>query len=432
MSTALYLSNRDTIIPLCIKAKEIAERNLATNPTGILKNRYLLCLADALNNIGFVYNSQGNIPQALENFHNSLKIRDEIGDKTRIAISLNNIGFIYRDQDDIEKALEYFQKSLDIKEDLGNKKGMAVSYNNIGLIHHELGDSAKTILYFQKSLKIREELGNKAGIAESLNNIGCIYKTQGEIIKALQHFQKGLKIVEEIGDKEGMATALNNIGNIEFERGAFLEALKNGTQGLQIAREIGSPDLMSFNAQLLSKVAREKGEYEDALIMYELHIKMRDSIKNQENQKAAIRQQTKYEFEKAQLVKDQKEKEAARIVAEETYRRDNLQYSVILIALLVIGGLLSVIGRFSMPVRVVEGLIFFSFLILFEFILVLGDPCVENWTGGAPGLKLLINAGVAALIFPLHAFFGAKLKGRLVKNQPTFSLQPACPSEIIA
>jgi len=63
-----------------------------------------------------------------------------------------------------------------------------------------------------------------------------------------------------------------------------------------------------------------------------------------------------------------------------------------------------------------EGIIFFSFLILFEFLLVLADPYIEVWSGGAPGIKLLFNAGVAALIFPAHAFFEASLRGRLVKQ----------------
>ncbi|MBL4655695.1 MAG: hypothetical protein JKY33_07725, partial [Bacteroidia bacterium] len=50
----------------------------------------------------------------------------------------------------------------------------------------------------------------------------------------------------------------------------------------------------------------------------------RDSMKNEETQKAAVRQQTKYEFEKAQLIKEQKQKEEARILTEERERRDNL------------------------------------------------------------------------------------------------------------
>ena len=149
--------------------------------------------------------------------------------------------------------------------------------------------------------------------------------------------------------------------------------------------------------------------------MYELYIQMRDSIKNEETQKATIRQQTKYEFEKAQLIKEQEEKEATRIEAEETGRRDNLQYSVILIGLLVLfGGVLS-LGFIKVSPRMAEGIIFFSFLILFEFLLVLADPYIDRWSGGAPGIKLLFNAGVAALIFPMHSFFESKMKKRIVK-----------------
>ncbi len=232
--------------------------------------------------------------------------------------------------------------------------------------------------------------------------------------------------MEETCNKHGIAVSLNNIGIIELRRGALAQALKNVTQGLLIAREIGSVHLISANAGILSKVAKIQGDrttdpvlrqarYKEALEMYELHIQMRDSIKNEETLKATIRQQTKYEFEKVQLVKEQEEKERSRIEAEVTSRRDNLQYSVILIALLVLFGGVMSLGFVKVSPRMAEGIIFFSFLILFEFLLVLADPYIDNWSGGAPGFKLLFNAGIAALIFPAHAFFESRLKGRLVK-----------------
>jgi hypothetical protein len=40
---------------------------------------------------------------------------------------------------------------------------------------------------------------------------------------------------------------------------------------------------------------------------------MKDSINNEATQKATIRQQTKYEFEKAQIVKENEIKELARL-----------------------------------------------------------------------------------------------------------------------
>ena len=253
-------------------------------------------------------------------------------------------------------------------------------------------------------------------LASALNNIGYIYMNQGDIPKALEYYHKSLRIREEIGWKEGIANSLNNIGGIYMGQGELATALNYGSRGLQIAREIGSPHLISVNSGLLSKVARKQGNFKEALEMYELHIQMRDSIKNEETQKAAIRQQTKYEFEKAQLIKEQEENEKRRILNEKLKRRDNLQYSVVLICLLVIGVLVAMLGRLSLPERVAEGIIFFSFLILFEFLLVLADPYIENWSGGAPGFKLLFNAAIAALIFPLHSLFETKLKGRLVKS----------------
>jgi len=374
-------------------------------------------IAISLNNIGFIYKDQGDIPKALEYYHKCLKILEAIGDKEGTAGSFLNIGVIYLSQGDIAKALEYDHMSLKIQEEIGHKNGIAASLLSIGIIYHRENDLPKALEYYNKSLKILEEVGNQTGIANSLNNIGTIYKLQDDIPKALEYYTRSLKIKEEIGNKKGIANSLNNIGHIHFDQGDLVLALKNGRAGLEIAHEIGSPHLISTNSGLLSKVAKKQGNYQEALEMYELHIQMRDSIKNEETQKATIRQQTKYEFEKAQLLKDQEEKEAARLEAEITSRRDNLQYSIVLICLLVLGAGLLALGRFSIPIRIAEGLIFFSFLIFFEFVLVLGDPYIEDWTGGAPGLKLLINATVAALIFPLHSFFESRLKGRLAARE---------------
>jgi len=63
----------------------------------------------------------------------------------------------------------------------------------------------------------------------------------------------------------------------------------------------------------------------------------------------------------------------------------------------------------------IESLVFFVFLLFFEFLLVL-DPYIDSWSGGAPGIKLLFNSGIAALIFPLHSFFESKLKGQISKK----------------
>ena len=67
-------------------------------------------------------------------------------------------------------------------------------------------------------------------------------------------------------------------------------------------------------------------------------------------------------------------------------------------------------------IRLSAGVLFISFLIFFEFILVLLDPFLEDLTAGAPAYKLLANTLLAVAIFPLHHFLEDKLKEGIFKT----------------
>jgi serine phosphatase RsbU (regulator of sigma subunit)/Tfp pilus assembly protein PilF len=276
-------------------------------------------IATSLNNIGMIYDSQGDIPKALEYFHESLKIQEEIGHKQGIATSLNNIGTVYKLQGDLPKGLEYFHKCLNIYEEIGNKEGIAGSLNNIGVIYMTQGDLPKALEYFHKSLQIKEEIGDKSGIATSLNNIGIIYDDQRDPHKAIEYYHKSLKIREEIGDKSGIASSLINIGNIELEKGSIsgiAAAKQHFLKSLEIAQELGYPGLISDASSNLSKVYEKQGKGMLALEMHQLHVQMRDSINNEATLKASIQQGAKYEYEKVQAVKDKEHEKQLEVEKE--------------------------------------------------------------------------------------------------------------------
>jgi tetratricopeptide (TPR) repeat protein len=259
--------------------------------------------ATSLNNIGLIYDNQGDIPKALEYNHKSLKIREDIGDKSGIAGSLNNIGLIYDNQGDIQRALEYYHKSLKIQEEIGDKSGIAQSLNNIGLIYNGSRDIPKALECLYKSLKIREEIEDKSGTAQSLSNIGFIYDKQGDIDKALEYNNKSLKIFEEIGNKKGIAHALNNIGQLTLKKGNLKKALIYTNRSMELAKELGFPETIKNSANSLKFIFLKQKKYKEAFDMYVLEVKMRDSINNEETQKAAVKKQMQYKYEK-QAAKD--------------------------------------------------------------------------------------------------------------------------------
>lgn len=364
---------------------KIIQKSLNKNPSSSIKKSLMFSLASALNNIGYVYSNQGDIPKTLEYYHKALAIQEEIGYKEGIATSLNNIGYVYSNQGDIPKALEYYNKSLKIFEETGNKKGIASSLNNIGSIYEGQGELPEALEYYHKSLKIQEETGNKKGIAISLNNIGVIYKDQGEILKALEYFHKSLTIYEEIGYKKGIAFSLNNIGYLyegqgelpkaleyfhksltinqeagskeglvislnkigalEMKQGALASAEKHLQRSLNLAREVGSPKWVSDASSHLSKLAKKQGKHKFAMQMYELHIQMRDSINNEATQKASAQQQAKYAYEKQKTIDDAAHDKLIAIEQEEQKKQRVISISIAIGLVLVVIFLLFVFNR---------------------------------------------------------------------------------------
>ena len=149
---------------------------------------------------------------------------------------------------------------------------------------------------------------------------------------------------------------------------------------------------------------------------YKIYTTTKDSVFNDSKSKEIGKLEANYEFEKQQEEEARVQLETEELKERNKSRRDNIQYSGIFVFVLSLFAAVFMSGKFSMSEKIAEGLIFFTFLLLFEFLLVLLDPYIESISGNEPAFKLLLNAALAVLIFPLHAFFEATLKKRLTRS----------------
>lgn len=298
LSETLYLVNFDTIVGLCEKAIAIAEKNVASTDNQNEKLSYLTTISGALNNLGYFYDDRGDIVKALNYYHKSLKIREEINDSLGIAVSLNNIGIIYVDQNELEIALKYYYKSLKVKEALGDKKSIATSLNNIGAIYRKMNDSEKALTYYKRSLSIRKEIVDKRGVAISLNNIGTLYYRQSKLDTALKYYMESLAIKENLRDKRSIAISLTNIGNIFLDKNEIGLAKKYATESLVLSKELEFPHIIRDAANVMSLVYEKEKNWEEAFNMHKLFVAMKDSVQNEKTKTASIKLISKYEIEK--------------------------------------------------------------------------------------------------------------------------------------
>src|SRR3972149_4734904 len=325
MANEYYLSKPDTIFIISESALSISR-----------KNNYKRGIAEAYVWEAYLYEQKGDIQKALNYFHLSLKLWEEINDKYGIGNCLNNLASIYDSQGEMSKAMDYYKQSYKILNEIGEKEGSAYALNNIGYSYNSLKDTANALKFYIQSLIIREEIKDSLGMGQSLYNIGSVYDNSGNINKALDYYNKSLKIRESINDKQGLTYPLNSIGKIYLKQKNINASFEYANRSLKLSEEIGFSENIRNAEELLSKIYFARNDFKNALVHYQKYILFRDSTSNEKNRKATFKQQVKYEYEKKEaILKEQQEKE--RVVAEEKSRKQKI------ITWSVIGGLLFVI-----------------------------------------------------------------------------------------
>ena len=302
-------------------------------------------VATSYNNIGLVYYDQGDIPTSLEYFHKSLKIKEQIGRKKGIATTLTNIGGIYKVLENHDLALTYYKKALVLEQGLDNKKGIAVCFNHIGFIYETKGDISLAKEYYQKSLMIYGELGYKEGMAVSYGNLGNIYKMMNEIPLAKRNLQKSLDLRKELNDQKGMIISLIKVAQLDYEQNELKNGEEKTKEALKLSQEIGFPKLIKISSLLMSQIYEKQGKGMASLEMYKLSKIMSDSINNEITQKASVKQQAKFEYEKQKVIDDSENEKLVAIEKKEKEKQQIISSSIAVGLILVILFLIFVFNR---------------------------------------------------------------------------------------
>jgi tetratricopeptide (TPR) repeat protein len=136
-----------------------------------------------------IYEKQG----FLEKAKRERQLAFRYAGKEGVPISLSNVGTLH-DASDYRKAVKAYEERLRIEEEAGNRTAMAMALMNIGIAHGNLGDFTKTLEYLEKSLEIERELGNKDKVSRLYNNMGTAYGQLGDSARALQYFEKAVEL----------------------------------------------------------------------------------------------------------------------------------------------------------------------------------------------------------------------------------------------
>jgi hypothetical protein len=151
---------------------------------------------------------------------------------------------------------------------------------------------------------------------------------------------------------------------------------------------------------MLDSCYTKTSNFEKALFYKNLFFKAKQDIEEKSKAKDILEEEIKAEtkLNESRIAEE----------AEKTRVRHNWQYMGIVMAIISLFTLLATFGVFNVPLKWVRALGFIAFIFLFEFIILLADTWIHNFTHGEPWKVLAIKVVLIALLLPLHHFLEHK------------------------
>jgi tetratricopeptide (TPR) repeat protein len=393
---------------LYLKAISICEENNIYRDTNTLSN-----LSMMYGNIGRWREEVSQYHKALEFFYRGLKLAQNNNDTAQIVSQYLQIASVMRITKDTNSALLYLQKAYKLSLNL-EKIRHVHSVSALGHFYFSQKKYQTALIKYKESLHISQSINQPEYVLSDMLSVGRTYLKLSQFDSSSYYFNIIIKSEDKPYTQSMKFSAHLGIGEIALMNNDLKKAEKYVNHARDMVLD-NSSELKDLN-ELSYKIKKKLGDFEGALEDYETYVKWRDHTQNSEGQKEVVRLNDAHEFEKAEIIKENNKREQARIVAVGISRRNNIQYSLIFLGLLLMFGIVLSLGFIKVSNNVAEGLIFVSFLILFEFVLVFTEPYLGQYTNGEPMYNLLANSAIALLIFPIHDLLEGFLKKRIVKS----------------
>lgn len=285
---------------------------------------------------------------AITCYFQALKHQELTGDVLGAAATTSSIGQVYDDQGNFSKAINYYQKALVTYRSIKEKTTqdlfeMAVILHNIGFAYYNKQNLEEAKKYYFQSLKIAKENGFSNHLAFDANKIGDIYLDQKNYDEAIKLFEEGLRYVEE---DRSAASLLLSMGELYLEKGMLGKSESYSLKGLEKALKLHDSGMLQRSYDNLYQLYKAMKKPDQALKMFELYIREKEAINEEEAKNILAQQELKYNYEKKELltkIKQEKKIAALKVSNEQkTARKDKMLYLLIAAVLVLLIGCLLV------------------------------------------------------------------------------------------
>nr|WP_322665048.1 CHAT domain-containing protein [Dendronalium sp. ChiSLP03b] len=245
--------------------------------------------ADLLLRLGNRQLTTGQFAAAVASLQESMKLYQEIGDRTGEANALWRLGEMNFTLGKYQKAIFLYNQSLRLMQDVGNQPSIVQILERLSNTYFNIGDEKLGKELQERATALRRKIGNPDREAAFLSNVGLMHETQGEYAQAIYFHSQQLAIAKENNNRNLQVYSLQNLAAAYRQLKQYPHAIALYQQELELAQQSGDKSLTNLTLKLLAETYENQGDLEQAIAFYQQQLALTEKSQNPVNKADLIK-----------------------------------------------------------------------------------------------------------------------------------------------
>ncbi|RSM80549.1 hypothetical protein DL991_10565 [Amycolatopsis sp. WAC 01375] len=200
--------------------------------------------------LGTAYLNLQSPEKASAPFTEALRLSRAAGDPRPEATALEHLGLVARTTGNLDGALDNFERALAICEDLHDPRSIVLHTRRIGETLYDLGRLGVGIGYLQRSERGAAEIGDVVLRARALTRLTIAHLDFGDAVAAEASAGAAIEILSAAGSDHYLAEALQARAEVAAHAGDLRRAVQDLRRAHELYERSGSPQTRQIEAQL--------------------------------------------------------------------------------------------------------------------------------------------------------------------------------------
>jgi len=226
--------------------------------------------ARALEGVGWLASSQGDLDRAQAAAEEGLKLSTEAGLGDVVVADFQNVlgEAVGRQRGDYEWAAELLEESLALHREAGDSRGVAWSLGNLANVSSDRGNFEQAKELYEEGLALSRELGGAELLGAYLISLGYEFLLEGNPERATSLNEEAVALYRKRGHRGSLHIALDNLGWAALVQDDYQRAEALHEESLVLCKERGDKSIGSESIEGLACAAAVKGKDERAAMLF--------------------------------------------------------------------------------------------------------------------------------------------------------------------